>query len=173
MALRIQYCLLFADPNRVPQGGGSATISFDPLALAQAPRGVSLHKVREIGPPGPYLRKPIVMVTARQFQIGSAAPQTLGIDDAATRTEVTVSWRGGHVKTHEEMPVLVIGEVADPAPRAQGELITIRVPNDRVRVRVRDLLEGIDLRPEPSFEPGRKKQRASRHTKRRAPRRRA
>jgi hypothetical protein len=155
MALRILSGLIWANPSVVPQGGGFARISFNPFRLNAATTGVELKKRTEIGPAADFLSRPASIIAARQFILVTGEGKTLGINDTIDANEMTIRWRGAAVSNvHEEIPFLIIGEVDDPA-----EIVVIRVPDARVRLRLREILAGIDLVPEPSFHPGRKKPR--------------
>jgi len=168
MALRILSGLIWANPSVVPQGGGFARITFNPFALANGTNGVELRKIKAIGPAADFLSRPASIISARQFILGTGEGKTLAINDTIDATEMTVRWRGAAVgNVHEEIPFLIVGEVADPA-----EIVVIRVPDARVRLRLREFLAGVDLRPEPSFEPGKKKSRRARGKPARAPTRR-
>lgn len=155
MALRILSGLIWANPSAVPQSGGFARITFNPFALANGTPGVELRKRKAIGPAADFLSRPASIISARQFILGTGAGKTLAIDDTIVATEMTVRWRGRAIgNVHEEIPFLIIGEVADPV-----DIIVVRVPNVRVREQLREFLAGVDLRPEPSFEPGKQKRR--------------
>jgi hypothetical protein len=164
MALRILSGLIWANPDVVPQGGGFARISFNPFRLAAATTGVELRKRREIGRGAAFLSRPASIVAARQFILGSGEGKTLGINDTIDATELTVRWRGAAVgNVHEEIPLLIIGEVADPE-----ETVIIRVPNVIVRDRLRELLGDLDLQAETSSDSSKKQSRRARGKRERA-----
>ncbi len=166
MALRILSGLIWADPAVVPQGGGFARITFNPFELADATAGVELRKEKTVGADGDFLSRPASIVSARQIMLGTGNHVTLGINDTLNADEITVRWRGGHgANVHEEMPFLIIGEVADP-PR-QGETITIRLPPGVKADDARRFLEGFTLAEEPSFEPRPRKARKEKAKRRR------
>ncbi len=168
MALRILSGLIWANPNAVPQAGGFARISFNPLALVAATPGVQLRKLKSVGGDGDFLSSPASIISARQFIIGHGSDVTFGINDTVTADEMTVRWRGHAVgNVHEEIPFLIVGEVADPPQVSSGDVITIHVSNLRVRNRILELLEGVDLKPKPSFGKGKPAKRRKKKSKRR------
>jgi hypothetical protein len=155
MALRILSGLIWANPRAVPQGGGFARISFHPFQLVAATAGVQLRKLKSVGGDGDFTSRPASIISARQFIVGDGGGVTFGINDTVSADEMTVRWRGHPVgNVHEEIPFLIVGEVADPARPPSGDVITIHVSDLRVRNRILDLLKGVDLRPEPSFGKG-------------------
>ncbi len=168
MALRILSGLIWANPAQVPQGGGFARITFNPFELDDATDGVELRKTKTIGADGDFLSTPARIVSARQIMLGTGNHVTLGINDTIDSDEITVRWRGGHgANVHEEIPFLIIGEVADPEPPLQGETITIRLPPGVKKDDARRFLEGFTLAEEPSFEPRPPKPRKKKQSKRR------
>jgi hypothetical protein len=147
--------LIWANPDAVPQGGGFARISFNPFKLVAATTGVELHKLRSAGADGDFTSRPASIVSARQFIVGHGGGVTFVIDDTISADEMTVRWRGHPVgNVHEEIPFMIVGEVADPETPPSGDAITIHVSDKRVRNRILELLAGVDLRPEPSFGKG-------------------
>jgi hypothetical protein len=166
MALRVLSGLIWVDPSRVPQGGGFARITFNPFELADATDGVELRKRTAIGAHGTFLSRPASIVAARQFQLGSGHHVVLGINDKLDADEITVRWRGGRGgNVHEEIPLLIVGEVADADPPAEGETITIRLPPGVRADAVRGFLEGFSLAVEPAFEPRKPKRRKKKATR--------
>src|SRR6185436_14311099 len=128
MAVRVLSGLIFADPSRVPQGGGFARITFNPFELADATDGVALRKRTVIGAEGDFLSRPASIVAGRQIRLGTGNHVVLGVNDSLDANEITVRWRGGHGgNVHEEIPFMIVGSVADPEP-PPGETITIRLP---------------------------------------------
>jgi hypothetical protein len=175
MALRILSGLIWANPSQVPQSGGFARITFNPLALATATPGVELRKTKTIGPAADFLSRPAAIIAARQFILGSGAGKTLGINDTINATEMTIRWRGAAAgNVHEEIPFLIVGEIADPPPPV--DFIVIRVPDKKVRQRLYEMLGGYVV-PEPSFEPGKQQKKKKRQARskraRTSPRRRS
>jgi len=125
MALRILSGMLFI--NRGPKNG-AAVITFSPFALATAPNTVSLNKARVIGANGIFRHPPASIVAARQFAILDVSPDTdcrLRISDTVTTPSITISWAGTGPIFHEEIPFMIVGEVAD----------ALSVPNIRPRRR--------------------------------------
>ena len=114
MALRVLSGMLFI--NGGPKAG-AATITFNPLRLAAAPRTVSLRKARVVGAGGTFTRAPASIVAARQFSIlDEDTVYRLRIGDAVTTTAIRITWSGRGPSFHEEIPFMVIGEVPDPRP---------------------------------------------------------
>src|SRR6185503_16839527 len=97
MAVRVLSGLIFADPSRVPQGGGFARITFNPFELADATDGVELRKRTVIGADGDFLSRPASIVSARQIRLGTGDRVVLGVNDRLDADEITVRWRGGRV----------------------------------------------------------------------------
>jgi hypothetical protein len=119
MSLRILSGLIFADPSKVPQSGGFATITFDPFALVSATGGVSLNNRTSTGPAGRFRIKPTRIISAREILLG-AGHVTLGINETVTRDEMTVRWSGGNGgNAHVEIPFLVAGDVPDASPSSK------------------------------------------------------
>jgi hypothetical protein len=113
MALRILSGMLFIDGG--PKNG-TAVLSFNPFELTNAPATVSLKKVRVIGANGDFTHSPASIVAARQFVIvGVDPPATdrLRIDDTVTSSSITISWGGTGPTFSEEIPFMIVGEVAD------------------------------------------------------------
>jgi len=114
MALRILSGLLFIDKG--PKSG-TAVITFSPFTLTTAPATVSLNKARVIGANGAFRQRPASIVAARQFAILDAdTTYRLRINDTVTTTSITISWAGTGPSFHEEIPFMVVGEVADLEP---------------------------------------------------------
>ena len=113
MALRILSGMLFI--NGGPKNG-AAVITFSPFTLATAPRTVSLNKARVIGANGTFRHPPSSIVAARQFAIIDVSPDTdyrLRISDTVTTSSITISWAGTGPIFSEEIPFMIVGEVAD------------------------------------------------------------
>jgi hypothetical protein len=127
MALRILSGMLFI--NGGPKNG-SAVITFSPFTLATAPRTVSLNKARVIGANGAFRHPPASIVAARQFAIIDVSPDTdyrLRINDTVTTSSITISWAGTGPIFGEEIPFMIVGEVAD----------ALSIPEVRPRRRLR------------------------------------
>ena len=113
MALRILSGMLVIDGG--PKNG-AAVITFSPFTLATAPRTVSLNKARVIGANGTFRHPPSSIVAARQFAIIDVSPDTdyrLRISDTVTTSSITISWAGTGPIFSEEIPFMIVGEVAD------------------------------------------------------------
>jgi hypothetical protein len=109
---------------------GSAVITFSPFTLATAPRTVSLNKARVIGANGAFRHPPASIVAARQFAIIDVSPDTdyrLRINDTVTTSSITISWAGTGPIFSEEIPFMIVGEVAD----------ALSIPEVRPRKRLR------------------------------------
>jgi len=112
MALRILSGMLFIDGG--PKNG-TAVLSFNPFELTNAPATVSLKKVRVIGANGDFTHSPASIVAARQFVIlDTDSNYRLRIDDTVTSSSITISWGGTGPTFSEEIPFMIVGEVADP-----------------------------------------------------------
>ena len=112
MALRILSGMLFI--NGGPKNG-TAVLSFNPFELTNAPATVSLNKVRVIGAAGDFIHSPASIVAARQFVIfDTDSNYRLRIDDTVTADSITISWGGTGATFSEEIPFMIVGEVADP-----------------------------------------------------------
>jgi hypothetical protein len=112
---------------KIPNGGsrtGTVEIGFLPFEMTAAPNDdFELRKRRQFGPQTRFVRTPCSIVAARQFAHLFPLPHHASyrgrIDDEVTRDSITISWNTsaseGRVD-QEEIPFLVIGEVADPLP---------------------------------------------------------
>jgi hypothetical protein len=111
MALRILSGMLFIDGG--PKNG-TAVLSFNPFELTNAPATVSLKKVRVIGANGDFTHSPASIVAARQFVIlDTDSNYRLRIDDTVTSSSITISWAGTGPTFSEEIPFMIVGEVAE------------------------------------------------------------
>ena len=137
MALRILSGMLFI--NGGPKNG-TAVLSFNPFELTNAPATVSLQKVRVIGAAGDFVHSPASIVAARQFVILGVFPppdDRLRIDDTVTANSITISWGGTGPTFSEEIPFMIVGEVADPIKLPIPKPIRGRVHKSRSRPRKR------------------------------------
>jgi hypothetical protein len=115
---------------------GTAVISFNPLALTNAPATVSLRKARVIGAGGDFLHSPASIVAARQFVIfDTNSNYRLSIDDTVTSTSITISWRGTGPTFSEEIPFMIAGEVPDARRSPTGRTPVRRRARKRGRAR--------------------------------------
>ena len=134
MALRILSAMVF-----IPNGGaarGNIVIGFNPFAIiASSNPAFQLRKEQQIGPRERFLRRPVSMIAARQFDIVPIARDwRVQISDTVTRDSITIRWNTSASRVdHEEIPFLIIGEVPDYVSISQGSSVAVRQPSDVLR----------------------------------------
>jgi hypothetical protein len=124
----------------IPRGGsarGSVRIGFNPFRLTNSSNPViQLRKEQEIGPRERFLRRPVMIVAARQFAIMALSDNPrVKLNDTVTRDSIRIGWstsaRTARVD-QEEIPFLVIGEVPDFVQISKPTRL-VRQPSDIMR----------------------------------------